>query len=55
MVYNYSASDTIGHMAFLQIYDLNYKIPRGHGKWIPSEEHFPLPPLLLIGVRSDHL
>ncbi|MBK9108295.1 MAG: vanadium-dependent haloperoxidase [Saprospiraceae bacterium] len=45
MVYNYSASDTIGHMAFLQIYDLNYKIPRGHGKWIPSEEH-PLPPLL---------
>lgn len=44
-IYQYSSSDTAGHMAYVNIYDLNYKLPQGLGKYTESKKH-PLPPLL---------
>ncbi len=44
-VYNWSANDAVGHMAFLYNYDKNYELPLQNGRWQPnSEDH--LPPLL---------
>jgi hypothetical protein len=44
-IFNWSASDTIGHMAHMFNYDKNYQILRGEGKWV-EDEFEPMPPLL---------
>lgn len=61
-IYEYSATDSIGHQAYLHIYDKYYVPATGEGKWQASEE-FPMPPLLphwgkvrpFIIKTSDHL
>ncbi len=44
-IFNWSASDTIGHMAHMFNYDKNYEIVKGEGKW-EEDEFEPMPPLL---------
>lgn len=44
-VYEWSATDTVGHEAFLHLFDNSYVPPSGAGKWSPSED-FPEPALL---------
>lgn len=44
-VYQWSATDTLGHMANFHNYDRNYALPVGEGLWVPSLD-FPMPPLL---------
>jgi PAP2 superfamily len=44
-VYEWSASDSIGHMANFHIYDRSYSLPIGSSFWQPCED-FPMPPLL---------
>jgi hypothetical protein len=44
-IYEYSATDSIGHQAYLHIYDKRYIPKSGEGLWKVSEE-FPMPPLL---------
>lgn len=44
-VYDYSAEDSIGHMAYLHLYDPAYVSPKGFGMYAINPKH-PLPPLL---------
>lgn len=44
-VYEWSATDTLGHMANLHNYDRNFSPPVGKGFWQPCED-FPMPALL---------
>lgn len=44
-VYQWSATDTLGHMANFHNYDRNYTLPVGEGLWAPPLD-FPMPPLL---------
>ncbi|MFZ2898318.1 MAG: vanadium-dependent haloperoxidase [Saprospiraceae bacterium] len=44
-VYQWSATDTLAHMANFHNYDRNYSPPVGKGLWVPSLD-FPMPPLL---------
>ncbi|MBK6861368.1 MAG: vanadium-dependent haloperoxidase [Saprospiraceae bacterium] len=44
-IYDYSTLDTIGHQAYLHIYDKQYTAVKEEGKWQISEE-LPMPPLL---------
>jgi PAP2 superfamily len=61
-VYDWSATDTIGHMANLYPYDPNFTPPAGNGFWEPCED-FPTPALLpqwgetrtFITPAQDHL
>lgn len=41
----WAASDSLGHQAYLHLYDRNYLPPKGEGKWAPCLD-FPLPALL---------
>jgi hypothetical protein len=47
-VYDWSATDTIGHQAEFFNYDRHYQIPDGMGTWQPCPD-FPMPPLLPHG------
>ena len=44
-IFDWSASDSIGHMAHMFNYDKNYEIVKGEGKWV-EDEFEPMPPLL---------
>jgi len=44
-VYDWSATDTISHMAFLHIYDEQFTLPLNDSIWQPCDD-FPMPPLL---------
>ncbi|MBI1226433.1 MAG: phosphatase PAP2 family protein [Bacteroidetes bacterium] len=44
-VYDWSSTDTIGHMAYLHIYDDKFQPPQNNAAWQPSDD-FPMPPLL---------
>lgn len=44
-VFDWSATDSLGHHANLHLYDRNYTPPPGEGKWKPCLD-FPLPALL---------
>ncbi|MCC6724324.1 MAG: vanadium-dependent haloperoxidase [Saprospiraceae bacterium] len=44
-VYNWSATDSIGHQGNLHLYDKNYTPPAGTSYWQPCED-FPMPPML---------
>ncbi len=44
-LFEYSSTDSIGHQAYLHIYDRRYIPNTGEGKWQVSEE-IPMPPLL---------
>jgi hypothetical protein len=44
-VYRWSATDSVGHQAYLFNFDRNYQAPEGEGLWYPSEAE-PMPPLL---------
>lgn len=44
-VFDWSATDSLGHLSNLHNYDRAYSPPRGEGKWIPSRE-FPMPAML---------
>ncbi len=50
-IYDWSASDTVGHMAYLHNYDGNYSPPAGTAFWQPCED-FPMPPLLPRWAKS---
>lgn len=44
-VYDWSATDTVGHMAYLHIYDEHFEPPQNSAAWQPADD-FPMPPLL---------
>ncbi len=44
-VYDWSATDTVGHMAYLHAYDDHFQPPQNNAAWQPSDD-FPMPPLL---------
>lgn len=44
-VFNWSMTDSVGHMAHMFNYDRNYIPDTGAGKWVPDEWE-PMPPLL---------
>lgn len=44
-VFEWSATDSLGHQAYLHLFDRNYKLAEGDGKWLPCPD-FPLPALL---------
>ncbi len=44
-MYDWSATDTVGHMAYLHIYDDRFKPPTSNSAWQPCDD-FPMPPLL---------
>jgi len=44
-VYDWSATDTAGHMAYLHVYDDRYQPPQTSASWQASDD-FPMPPLL---------
>lgn len=44
-VFDWSATDTVGHMAYLHVYDDRYQPPQTSASWQPSDD-FPMPPLL---------
>lgn len=44
-IYRWSATDSVGHQAYLFNFDRNYQAPEGRGLWHPSETD-PMPPLL---------
>jgi hypothetical protein len=45
IIFEYSATDSVGHQAYLHIYDKRYIPKEGEGMWKVSEE-IPMPPLL---------
>jgi hypothetical protein len=61
-VYDWSATDAIGHQANLHLYDKNYVLPTGAPFWQPCED-FPMPAMLphwgesrtFIVKTEDHL
>lgn len=50
-VFRWSATDSIGHQAYLYNYDRNYHPPAGPGLWQPSANH-PMPALLPAWGRA---
>ncbi len=61
-VFEWSATDTIGHQANLHLYDKNYELPIGVPFWQPCED-FPMPAMLphwgkgrtFVVKTEDHL
>ena len=50
-VYDWSATDTVGHLAFLHNYDENFTLPTGNAIWQPCQD-FPMPPMLPRWTKS---